>query len=269
MMGGFPPARESHWNPVRICAYALHTIPNTGPEVARKQHRVNGRKSMLKKSPLLVAATASVLALSACVPGGYTGAASPDQNPNANRNSGAITGALIGGAIGATRKGDDKLAKAAAGALIGGAVGGAIGSALDRQAQELRRDLDTSGVSVVNTGSQLVVTMPQDVLFDVDSSIVRPDLQRDLYTLAGSLNRYPDTTVEVIGHTDNTGDASYNQRLSQNRASAVANVLIGAGVPATRVVAYGRGEDQPISSNLTPEGRQQNRRVEFIIRPTN
>ncbi|MBW0156795.1 OmpA family protein [Sedimentimonas flavescens] len=215
----------------------------------------------MKKSHLLLLGVPGIAALSACTPtdGAY--------NPNQNRNTGAVTGALIGGVLGATADGDERLTKTLAGAAVGGMIGGVIGNQLDKQAQELRRDLDTNGVSVVNTGSELVVTMPQDVLFAIDSSAVRPDLQRDLYTLAGSLNRYPDTTVEVIGHTDNTGDARYNQRLSQDRANSVANILIGAGVPRHRVVAYGRGEDQPIASNLTPEGRAQNRRVEFIIRP--
>lgn len=222
---------------------------------------------MKKNIPFLVAAT-GLIGLTACTDT-YGPSYNASTDPNANRNSGAITGALIGGVFGATRRGDDKLAKAATGAMIGGLIGGAIGNQLDKQAQELRRDLDTNGVSVVNTGKQLIVTMPQDVLFATDSSAVRPDLQRDLYTLAGSLNRYPDTTVEVVGHTDNTGDASYNQRLSQQRADSVAQVLIGAGVPRSRLVAYGRGEDQPIASNLTVEGRAQNRRVEFIIRPNN
>lgn len=224
-------------------------------------------ESMKKSIPLLVAVT-GLMGLTACTEPysqGYSGSASTD--PNANRNSGAITGAIIGGVFGATRRGDDKLAKAATGAIVGGLIGGAIGNQLDKQAQELRRDLDTNGVSVVNTGSQLVVTMPQDVLFATDSASVRPDLQRDLYTLAGSLNRYPDTTVEVVGHTDSDGEAAYNMRLSQSRASAVADILVGAGVPRARVVAYGRGEDQPIASNLTPEGKAKNRRVEFIIRP--
>ncbi|WBL32553.1 OmpA family protein [Sinirhodobacter sp. HNIBRBA609] len=215
----------------------------------------------MKKSHLLLLGVPGIAALSACTPTDGT------YNPNQNRNTGAVTGALIGGVLGATADGDERLTKTLAGAAVGGMIGGVIGNQLDKQAQELRRDLDTNGVSVVNTGSELVVTMPQDVLFAIDSSAVRPDLQRDLYTLAGSLNRYPDTTVEVIGHTDNTGDARYNQRLSQDRANSVANILIGAGVPRHRVVAYGRGEDQPIASNLTPEGRAQNRRVEFIIRP--
>lgn len=211
----------------------------------------------------LLAGVTGLFALSACT----DPYASGSYDANSRQTSGAVTGALLGGVFGATRKGDDKLEKAAAGALVGGLIGGAIGAQLDRQAQELQRDLDTTGVSVVNTGNELIVTMPQDVLFATDSSVVRSDLQRDLYTLAGSLNRYPNTTVNVIGHTDNTGSASYNQRLSQDRANSVANVLISAGVPRQRIVAYGRGEDQPIASNLTPEGRAENRRVEFVIRP--
>ena len=222
----------------------------------------------MKNTPKLLAACTALIALGACTEpysDGYTGSASAD--PNANAKSAAITGALIGGVFGATRGGDDRLAKAAAGAMIGGAVGGLIGNQLDKQAQELRRDLDTNGVSVVNTGDRLVVTMPQDVLFATDSSAVRPDLQRDLYTLSGSLNRYPDTTVEVVGHTDSDGEAAYNQRLSQARANSVADILIGAGVPRSRVVAYGRGEEVPVASNLSAQGKAQNRRVEFIIRP--
>ncbi|MFP1642905.1 OmpA family protein [Pontitalea aquivivens] len=210
----------------------------------------------------LMAGVAGLFALSACTDPYATGA-----TDNSRQTTGMITGALIGGALAHDRGGDEKLTKTAAGAVVGGLIGGAIGAQLDRQAQELRRDLDTDGVRIVNTGSELIVTMPQDVLFAVDSASVRPDLQRDLYTLAGSLNRYPNTTVNVIGHTDNTGAASYNQRLSQDRAHSVANVLISAGVPRQRIVAIGRGEDQPIASNLTVEGRAQNRRVEFVIRP--
>jgi outer membrane protein OmpA-like peptidoglycan-associated protein len=110
--------------------------------------------------------------------------------------------------------------------------------------------------------------MPQDLLFETNSAALRPDLRRDLQTIAGSISRYPDTRIEVIGHTDNTGSAAFNQDLSQRRASSVANVLRDSGVPSNRVVTFGRGEEQPIASNLTPEGRAQNRRVEIIIRPT-
>ena len=233
-----------------------------------REGRKHKGSSMTKTSTLLLACT-GLFALSACTEPysqGYSGSSSAD--PNANTRGGAITGALIGGVLGATSNGDERLEKAAAGAIVGGLIGGAIGNQLDKQAQELRRDLDTNGVSVVRQGDQLIVTMPQDVLFAVDSASVRPDLQRDLYTLAGSLNRYPDTRVEVVGHTDSDGDAAYNQRLSQDRANSVANILIGAGVPSYRVVAYGRGEEQPVASNLSATGKAQNRRVEFIIRPT-
>ena len=217
---------------------------------------------MKKNIPLLLAMT-GVIGLTACAdPNGSFGT-----EPNARRNAGAATGAILGGVLGATSGGDERLTKAAAGAVIGGLLGGAIGTQLDRQAQELQRDLTTNGVSVVNNGTNLVVTMPQDVLFATDSAVVRADLQRDLQTLAGSLNRYPNTTVQVVGHTDNTGTASYNQNLSRQRANSVTQVLIGAGVPEYRLVPVGRGEDQPIASNLTPEGRANNRRVEFVITP--
>lgn len=211
----------------------------------------------------LMATLAAMTALGACTPTSNYDPARPNQNAT----TGAVAGALIGGVLGATSGGDERLTKGVAGAIVGGALGGAVGSALDRQAAELQRDIGGNGVSVINTGNQLIVTMPQDILFATDSATLRPDLQQDIYTLAGSLNRYPDTTVQVVGHTDNTGDAGYNLNLSRQRANSVASVLIGAGVPSYRIVAVGRGEDQPIASNLTPEGRAQNRRVEFVITP--
>jgi outer membrane protein OmpA-like peptidoglycan-associated protein len=151
-------------------------------------------------------------------------------------------------------------------ATIGGGLGAVGGANLDRQEAELRGQLG-SNVGIVNNGSSLVVTLPQDILFAVDSTTLTGGLQNDLVSVAASLNRYPDTTVNVIGHTDNTGAASYNQDLSQRRAQAVASVLINAGVGPQRIRSIGRGEDAPIASNLTPEGRQQNRRVEIIITP--
>ncbi len=181
--------------------------------------------------------------------------------------AGAITGALIGATIGGTRKGDDKLAKAAVGAVVGGVIGGAIGNALDKQAAELRGSV-SGNVQIVNEGNQLRVVMPQDILFATDSATLQPALVGDLRAVAQSLLNYPNSEVQVIGHTDNVGAASYNQDLSQRRANAVAFVLRDYGVPSGRVVAFGRGEDQPVASNLTDAGRQQNRRVEIIIRPT-
>jgi outer membrane protein OmpA-like peptidoglycan-associated protein len=109
--------------------------------------------------------------------------------------------------------------------------------------------------------------MPQDILFNIDSTSLRPGLRRDLAVLANNLNDYPDTTVDILGHTDNTGTAEHNQNLSARRASAVAAVLRDAGVAPSRLRAFGRGEDEPVSSNLTAEGRRANRRVEIVIRP--
>jgi outer membrane protein OmpA-like peptidoglycan-associated protein len=220
-----------------------------------------------KKS--LILATACVAGLAACQPTSDpygTGYGAGGTQPNRTQ-AGAITGAMIGGFIGGTRKGDDKLAKAATGAIVGGLLGGAIGAQLDRQAAELDRDIQNDRVRIVNTGNELVVTMPEGILFATDSATVMGTLMNDLYAVADNLNRYPNTRVEVVGHTDNTGSASYNMDLSQRRAQSVAAVLRQGGVSPARIVAFGRGEDMPVASNLTPEGRAQNRRVELIIRP--
>lgn len=217
---------------------------------------------MIIKTPLLLAA-ASLLALTACVdPNAY-----PD-NPNARAQSGAIIGGLAGALAGASGGGDDRLAKAVVGGVIGAAAGGAIGATLDKQAAELRGSINNPNVTVTNNGQYLTVNMPQDLLFAVDSASLRPDLQSDLRSVATSLVRYPNSRIEVIGHTDNTGTAAYNYDLSQRRANAVSNVLTQNGVPFGRLTTIGRGFDQPIASNSTPQGRAQNRRVEIIIRPT-
>ncbi|RHZ98392.1 OmpA family protein [Cereibacter sphaeroides] len=223
------------------------------------------------KSPFVLM-TAGVVLLAGCDPyasGGNPGMGAPGsytrENPRAS--AGIATGAILGGLVGASAS-DNKLEKAVVGAAVGGILGGAVGSALDRQAADLRNSIGNSQVSVTNTGSELVVTMPQDILFATDSANLRPDLQRDLGAVAQNLLRYPNSNIAVVGHTDSTGSAAYNQDLSMRRAQSVASVLIGNGVPSYRVSAIGRGEDQPIASNLTPEGRAQNRRVDIIIRPT-
>ncbi|WP_050527786.1 OmpA family protein [Pseudorhodobacter aquimaris] len=208
-----------------------------------------------------------LLTLSAMTLAGCVAPMAPTTEENRRTRTGATTGALIGGALGATSKGDNKLAKAALGAGVGALLGGAIGSQLDAQAADLRNSIGNDRVSVTNTGSELVVNLPQDILFATDSATLRGDLTRDLQAVASSLLSYPNTTVQVIGHTDNTGSAAYNQQLSQRRATAVASTLQMNGVPGARIVAFGRGEDQPVASNLSDAGRAQNRRVEIIIRP--
>jgi outer membrane protein OmpA-like peptidoglycan-associated protein len=215
---------------------------------------------MILKTPLILSVT-GLLALTAC---GDPNASSSD--PNARTRNGALLGAMTGVAIGAT-SGSDQLAKAVVGGIVGAAAGGAIGSALDRQANELRNSLGPN-ISVTNMGDYLIVNMPQDVLFELNSAALRSDLTRDLQSLASNLVRYPNSRVEILGHTDNTGTAALNRDLSQRRALAVADVLRSNGVDANRLIPIGRGEDQPVASNLTPEGRALNRRVEIIIRPT-
>lgn len=215
------------------------------------------------KVPLILAA-AGTLGLAACTDPAYG-----PGGPNERTRTGAITGAIVGGIAGAAtgEDGDERVRQAAIGAAVGAGVGAGVGAVLDRQAAELRRDLDDSRIEVVNTGRELVVRMPQDILFAVDSTAVSPALQDDLFALAANLNRYPNSTVQVIGHTDNTGSAAYNQDLSERRAQSVAAILRSGGVSGGRLAAIGRGEDQPIASNLSAEGRAQNRRVDIVIRP--
>ena len=212
----------------------------------------------LIKTPLLLA-SAAALALAGCVDA-TTG------EPNRTRN-GALIGAGLGAAAGAIAGEGSRADEIAAGAVVGGLVGGAVGARLDRQAADLRAQLGDDRITITNTGNELVVVMPQDVLFATDSATLRPDLQSDIRALGRNLLQYPQTTVQVVGHTDNTGSAAYNQDLSERRARSVAGVLYEVGVPSSRVVAIGRGEAQPIASNQTDAGRQQNRRVEFVITP--
>jgi len=223
---------------------------------------------MSTKTIKSVTIIASLVALTAC--GG-----AQQYDPNMDRTKtkqGAMIGSLIG-AVGAyvTSDGSKSNRRGAAikGAIIGGGLGAAIGNQLDKQAAELRNDLNNDQVVITNTGDRLIVTLPQDILFDVDSTYVAPGLRSDLATLAANLQNYPNSDVQIVGHTDNTGDAAYNVDLSTRRAGAVADVVRANGVDPYRIRTYGAGEDQPLASNLTPEGRAQNRRVELIIVPRN
>jgi outer membrane protein OmpA-like peptidoglycan-associated protein len=215
------------------------------------------------KHSILLLAGASLLTATACTDPAVVNA----DDPYRQTKQGALLGGILGAGIGAMAS-DDKAKGAIIGGAVGAAGGAAIGNALDKQEAQLRRNLDDDRVRIENTGDRLIVTMPQDILFDVDSARVRPGLRDDLRVVAQSLRDFPNSTVQVIGHTDNTGAAAYNQDLSERRANSVANVLLSEGVGAARVDAFGRGESQPVASNLTPEGRQQNRRVEIVILPT-
>ena len=194
-------------------------------------------------------------------------AACTNLDGSANRTG---TGALIGAGVGTVAGnliGGDTSSRVIGGA-VGTILGGTIGAALDRQHRELEQGLAGSGATVVNTGNQLVVTLPESITFDVDSAVVHADYVDEIAFVARSLRDNPRSTVRVIGHTDNTGSTAHNQALSERRAASVAAILTGNGVEAGRVQTAGVGYSQPVASNDTPGGRAQNRRVEIVITPT-
>ncbi|WP_171101284.1 MULTISPECIES: OmpA family protein [unclassified Ruegeria] len=213
---------------------------------------------------ILTAGLCSTLFLAACTdPGTLTAPGDPNQNAK----QGAVLGGLIGAGVGAIANDSDPLLGALAGGAIGAAGGGLIGNQLDRQAAELRQQLANDGITIVNAGDRLIVTVPNDITFDTDSATVRPALRADLVKVGQNLVNYPNSNVQIIGHTDSDGDASYNFGLSERRANAVADILQANGVSFSRITTVGQGENNPIASNLTPEGKAQNRRVEIVVVP--
>jgi outer membrane protein OmpA-like peptidoglycan-associated protein len=188
-----------------------------------------------------------------------------------NTGTGALAGAAGGALLGYltnTNKGEQGRKNALIGAGIGALAGGAVGNYMDRQQADLRRGLESSGVLIRRNGDQIVLVMPSDVTFAVDKSDVQPQFTRVLDDVARTLNAYPQTTIDVVGHADSSGGADYNQGLSERRASAVADYLTRQGrVMTDRVFVAGMGSRQPIADNATAAGRAQNRRVEIILRP--
>lgn len=170
---------------------------------------------------------------------------------------GAVVGGLIGKAAGSTIVG------AILGAAVGGAAGAYIGRYMDKQAEEMRKDLE--GAKVERIGEGIKITFDSGLLFDVDKSELRDSSKANLTDLARILKKYPDTNILMEGHTDSTGSDDYNLRLSKDRAEAVAFFLAENEVSSSRFSVKGYGESQPIATNDTAEGRQQNRRVDVAI----
>lgn len=218
----------------------------------------------LRKTSIL--AVCGLTLLGACAPAmtdtGATGMSRTQQ--------GALAGAAVGALYGGTRDSDgsNRSRDAARAAVVGAAAGAIAGNILDRQAAALQQSISNPNVQIVNHGSYLQVVLPEGILFATGSAAVSGPAQTDLYAVARNLNQYPNSRVEVIGHTDNTGSAALNQDLSQRRAQSVAGILAAAGVAQNRLAASGRGFTQPVASNATEAGRAQNRRVEILIRPT-
>jgi len=174
---------------------------------------------------------------------------------------GAAGGAVVGGIVG--KIAGNTLLGAIAGAALGGAAGAFIGRHMDKQAEEMRRDLQ--GAKVERIGEGIKITFDSGLMFDVNKYDLRDMSRENLAKLATILNKYPDTNILVEGHTDSTGTREINMPLSENRAKAVASHLATLNVQSARFTVHGYGPDQPIGDNATVDGRQQNRRVDLAI----
>ena len=188
----------------------------------------------------------------------YTG-----QTQTAKATWGTAIGAATGALIGSTQSGKGALI----GGLAGAAVGGGVGYYLDAQAAELRAELVSTGVQVIEDADSIRLIMPGNITFKTDSADINSSFYPVLNSVAKVLNKYSNSTVMVSGHTDSTGSADYNLNLSRERASSVASYLQGQGVKSSRFEVMGLGSSNPIASNANATGRAQNRRVEIKIIP--
>jgi len=183
-----------------------------------------------------------------------------------NTERGAVLGAGTGGAIGGVigNQTGSTARGAIIGAVLGGVAGAVIGRRMDRQAQELEGELG-QGAEVSRVGEGIAVTFASGILFPFNSDQVLPAGRGNLDELAQSLQRYPETEVLIVGHTDDVGSDTYNMGLSMRRAESSKNYLVSRGIQAGRIRTSGRGETEPIASNADESGRSQNRRVEVAI----
>lgn len=170
---------------------------------------------------------------------------------------GAAAGAVIGKAAGNTALG------AIIGAAAGGVTGAVIGRKMDKQAEEIKKEIPDA--EVVRVGEGIVIEFNSKILFGFDQANLTQEAKANLDKLVVILQKYPDTNIEVQGHTDSKGSTSYNQKLSEQRASTVSYYLSGKGIAASRLKIIGFGENLPKYTNDTEDGQAQNRRVEFLI----
>ena len=217
-------------------------------------------KNMLRIIKTLVIFS-SILTMIACA---------PQTNTQKGATYGAAGGALAGAVIGQIIGGDTEatLIGTAIGAAVGGAGGAAVGNMMDKQESEMRQALaESEAAAVRREGNLLAISLRGDVTFDTGSAIVRPGLYSEIERIAETLVKYPDTVIQVEGHTDSTGTESYNMDLSALRAEAVKNLLVQKGVDPSRILSMSFGESKPIASNNSDYGRAQNRRVEIKVAP--
>ncbi len=195
--------------------------------------------------------------LTACATDPYTG-----ESKVAKTAWGAGIGTALGAGIGALVDGEKG---ALIGAGIGAASGAAAGGYMDYQAAKLRKELVGTGVQVKEIDGKIYLVMPGNITFDTNEAFIKSSFQPVVVSIAKVLKEYDKTLVQVNGYTDNTGSDAINMPLSQRRANAVADFLKMQGVAANRIIATGYGSANPIASNATAAGREQNRRVEIVL----
>jgi outer membrane protein OmpA-like peptidoglycan-associated protein len=197
--------------------------------------------------------------LAALVLAGVTGCASTNKTTKGaviGAAAGGVVGGVIGSQAGSTAKG------AIIGAVVGGAAGAIIGHRMDQRAKEIEQIVP--GATVERVGEGIQVTFPSGLLFGFDSDVIRSDAATNLTELAKNLSKDDDSNLMIVGHTDAVGSSEYNQELSVRRAESAARYLTAHGV-SRHIATVGLGEREPVSSNTTEAGRQQNRRVEIAI----
>ena len=213
---------------------------------------------------LALAALAAVLVTGCQTVDPYTG-----EKKTSDTTYGALIGAGAGAAIGMISGHDakERRQRALIGAGVGGLSGAAVGAYMDKQEAELREQMRQSGVSVTRKGDDIILNMPGNITFRTGSADLNPQFFKVLDGVAQVAKKYDKTIIEVAGHTDNVGGADYNRQLSQRRAGSVAQYLESRGVSGQRIMTAGGGEDHPIASNSTDQGRAANRRVEVTLAP--
>jgi outer membrane protein OmpA-like peptidoglycan-associated protein len=218
---------------------------------------------MMKKNQLItLSLMAAMLPLSACVTDPTTG-----QRTISKAALGGVGGALGGYLLGDLIGGRSDRTEKIVGAGIGALAGAGVGYYMDEQERKLRQQTAGTGINVIRDGDNLVLDMPSEVTFGLDSANIDAGFRNTLDQVASTLTQYEKTYVDVMGHTDSTGSDAYNQSLSERRASAVASYLTSRGVQSARLATRGYGESQPKASNLDEAGRAANRRVEIRLVP--
>jgi len=179
--------------------------------------------------------------------------------------AGAAVGAVIGLISGDNSR--ERRKRALRGAGIGALAGGAVGYYMDVQEAKLRQKLQGTGVSVTRQGQNIVLNMPSNITFGVDSAAINGQFFNVLDSVNLVVKEHNQTLVEIMGHTDSTGSEQHNQRLSERRAEAVSSYFLSRGIKPLRLATYGHGENYPVADNRSEVGRSQNRRVELVLVP--